>query len=210
MSKILAVLPLALTMNLGPQIITNITLLTTKNPVKKLVCFLTAALVSSTVITMVAFLLFSLLNTAPKVSNNPSTAQRIVDFVFVGLLVILIVRTFLRRKKKEVPRWLSEIEDASPRRVFVIALMLFSFMPTDLVAMVTVAGYLARNNLHYYSVFPFIALTMILASLPLLSYLLFRKPAQRVMPRVRNWLDTNAWVVNEVVLVFFICMILFT
>jgi len=210
MSKILAVLPLALTMNLGPQIITNITLLTTKNPVKKLVCFLTAALVSSTVITMVVFLLLSLLNTSPKVSNNPSTAQRIVDFVFVGLLVILIVRTFLRRKKKEVPRWLSEIEDASPRRVFVIALMLFSFMPTDLVAMVTVAGYLARNNLHYYSVFPFIALTMILASLPLLSYLLFRKPAQRVMPRVRNWLDTNAWVVNEVVLVFFICMILFT
>jgi hypothetical protein len=210
MSKILAVLPLALTMNLGPQIITNITLLTTKNPVKKLLCFLAAALVSSTVITMVAFLLFSLLNTAPKVSSNPSTAQRIADFVFVGLLVILIVRTFLRRKKKEEPRWLSEIEDASPRRVFVIALMLFSFMPTDLVAMITVAGYLARNKLHYYSVFPFIALTMILASLPLISYLLFRRPAQRVMPRVQYWLDTNSWVVNEVVLVFFICMILFT
>jgi len=52
--------------------------------------------------------------------------------------------------------------------------------------------------------------TMILASLPLILYLLFRKPAQRVMPRVQHWLDTNAWVVNEVVLVFFICMILFT
>ena len=210
MSKIIAVLPLALTMNLGPQIITNITLLTTKNPVKKLLCYLASALISSTAITMVAFLLFDLMNTTPKVSGNPSTAQRIADLVFIALLVFLMVRTFRGRKKKEEPRWLSTIEDASPKRVFVIALMLFSFMPTDLVAMITVAGYLARNKLHFYSVFPFIALTMILASLPLIFYLLFRKRAQRVMPRVQHWLDANAWVVNEVVLVFFICMILFT
>jgi Sap, sulfolipid-1-addressing protein len=210
MSKFLAVLPLALTMNLGPQIITNITLVTTKNPVKKLFCYLASALVSSTVITMLAFVLFDLLNTSPKVSNNPSTAQRAVDLVFVGLLVFLIVRTFLKRKKREIPRWLSEIEDASPRRVFIIGLMLFSFMPTDLITMITVAGYLARNKLHFYAVLPFIALTMILASLPLLFYLLFRKPAQKIMPQVQDWLDTNAWIVNEVVLVFFICMILFT
>jgi len=209
-SKILAVLPLALTMNLGPQIIANITLVTTKNPVKKLLCYLAAALVSSTVITLVAFVILDLLNTTPKVSNNPSTAQNIVDYVFVGLLVILIVRTFLKRKTKEEPKWLSTIEDASPKRVFVLGLMLFSFMPTDLVAMITVAGYLARNNLHFYSVFPFIALTMILASIPLLSYLLFRKQAKKVLPRVQSWLDTHAWIVNEVVLVFFICMILFT
>lgn len=206
----LAVLPLALTMNLGPQIVTNITLLTTVNPVRKLLCFLTAALISSTAITMVAFIIFKLIHLSPKASSSPGTGQKVADLIFVGLLVVLMIKTFLERKKHKVPKWLSEIESASPRRVFVIALMLFSFMPTDLVAMITVAGYLARHDMHFYSVFPFIALTLLLASLPLLAYLLFRKPAQRVMPKVQRWLDANAWIVNEVVLVFFICMILFT
>lgn len=197
-------------MNLGPQIITNITLLTTKNPVKKILYFLAAAFVATTVITLAVFILLNLLNASPRANAGPSSTQKVVDWVFVGLLVVLIVKTFLERKKKKVPKWLSEIETASPGRVFVLALMLFSFMPTDLVAMVTVAGYLARNKLHFYSVFPFVALTMLLASLPLLSYLVFKKRAERVMPRVQKWLDANAWVVNEVVLVFFICMILFT
>jgi hypothetical protein len=210
MTRILAVLPMALTMNLGPQIITNITLLTVDNPVKKLLCFLAGALVSSTTITMIAFIVIKLINVTPKVSGNTSTTQQVVDLIFVALLLFLMVRTFLKRKKREEPRWLSGVENATPKKVFVLSLMLFSFMPTDLIAMITVAGYLVRSKLHFYSVFPFIGLTLLIASLPLLAYLLFRKPAERVMPGVRDWLDKNAWVVNEVVLVFFVCMILFT
>lgn len=68
MSKILAVLPFALTMNLGPQIIAAITLVTTKNPVKKSLYYLAAVLIVATSITFVAFLVFGLLKT-----STPST-----------------------------------------------------------------------------------------------------------------------------------------
>ena len=36
-------------------------------------------------------------------------------------------------------------------------------------------------------------------ALPVLSYLLFRRRAQRVMPKVRDWMNINSWLVNIIV-----------
>lgn len=122
----------------------------------------------------------------------------------------MAVRVFLKRKKIEKPKWLSRIQEADPKRVFLLGLMLYSFMPTDLVSTLTVGQYLALHKMRFYAAIPFLALTLLIAALPVLSYLLFKKRAEAVMPRVQGWLDTNAWIVNEVVIVFFIVMILFT
>jgi hypothetical protein len=47
------------------------------------------------------------------------------------------------------------------------------------------------------------------AALPVLFYLLFRRRAQRLMPQIRNWMNTHSWLVNIIVCAIFIALILF-
>jgi threonine/homoserine/homoserine lactone efflux protein len=209
MSKILAVLPFAITMNAGPQIIAAITLITTNKPVKKSLCYLAAVLIVATSITLIAFFIFSLVKTSTQVGGK-SEASRILDYVFAGLLALLAVRVFLKRKRIEKPKWMSRIQEADSKRVFLLGLMLYTFMPTDLVSTLTVGQYLALHKLHFYDALPFVTLTLLIAALPILSYLIFKKRAERAMPSVQRWLDSNSWIINEAVIVFFIVMILFT
>jgi hypothetical protein len=42
-----------------------------------------------------------------------------------------------------------------------------------------------------------------------LAYLLFRRRAQRVMPKVRDWMNINSWLVNIIVYIVFNLLILF-
>lgn len=209
MSKILAVLPLALTMNLGPQILTAIALVTTRDPVKKSFYYLAAVLLAATSVTLISFFVFGMLKTHQQTGAKTTTGH-VLDYVFVGLLAILAVRVFLKRKEIEKPKLLSRIQEADSRQVFTVGLMLYSFFPTDLVSCLTVGSYLASQKMHFYAAFPFLALTLLIAALPVLSYLMFEKQAKAVMPKVQEWLDSHAWIVNEAVIVFFICMILFT
>ena len=55
---------------------------------------------------------------------------------------------------------------------------------------------------------PFIVVTVLVAALPLLLYLLFHRRAQRLLPKVRDWMNTNSWLVNIIVYVVFILLIL--
>ena len=47
------------------------------------------------------------------------------------------------------------------------------------------------------------ALTLLLLGLPLIGLLVLGSRADAVLPKVRDWMSNNAWVVSEVVLVFF-------
>ena len=49
---------------------------------------------------------------------------------------------------------------------------------------------------------------MLIAALPLLLYLLFQRRAKRIMPRVRDWMNSNSWLVNIIVCGVFILLIL--
>ena len=46
---------------------------------------------------------------------------------------------------------------------------------------------------------PFVGTMILIAVLPVLSYLLFRRQAQLVMPKVREWMNRNSWPVNIIV-----------
>jgi len=59
MTKILALLPLALTMNLGPQIITAIVVLTGQKPVKKSLIYLAGIAIAIAMAGFAAFLIFN-------------------------------------------------------------------------------------------------------------------------------------------------------
>lgn len=103
---------------------------------------------------------------------------------------------------------MASIQDASSKRIFSMGLLLYSIFPSDFVVLLTVGQYMARNKMNYFSIFQFFALTLLIAAIPLLSFLLFKKRAERLMPRIQTWLDSNGWIINEIVIVFFIVMLL--
>jgi len=74
--------------------------------------------------------------------------------------------------------------------------------------LVTVGVNLAQNNASLHDALPFVAATVLIAALSVLSYLLFRRRAQRTMPKMRDWMNTNSWLVNIIVYVVFIYLIL--
>ena len=80
--------------------------------------------------------------------------------------------------------------------------------PSDLVILVTVGVNLAQNNASLVGALPFMVATILIAALPVLSYLLFRHRAKRLMPKVRDWMNTNSWLVNIIVYAVFIVLIL--
>jgi hypothetical protein len=80
--------------------------------------------------------------------------------------------------------------------------------PSDLVILVTVGVNLAQNNASLLGAMSFIAATILIAALPVLSYLLFRRRAELAMPKVRDWMNTHSWLVNIIVYVVFILLIL--
>jgi hypothetical protein len=55
---------------------------------------------------------------------------------------------------------------------------------------------------------PFIAATVLIAALPLLTYLLFRRRAELAMPKVRDWMNAKSWLVNIIVCGIFVTLIL--
>ena len=55
---------------------------------------------------------------------------------------------------------------------------------------------------------PVKCLTTLIAALPLFFYVLFRHRAVRVMPKIREWMNTNSWLVNIGVYAIFIALIL--
>jgi hypothetical protein len=74
--------------------------------------------------------------------------------------------------------------------------------------MLTVGVNLEQNDGSVLDAAPFIAATVAVAALPLLGFLLFHRRAQRVLPRVRDWMNTHSWLVNIVVYLIFIALIL--
>jgi hypothetical protein len=195
-------------MNLGPQIITAIVVITGQKPVKKSLIYLAGIAIAIAAVGFAAFLIFNFVNEGGT-SSGQSTASSALDYVFAGLLAVLGIWVFTQRKKAQKPKWMASVQDASSKRIFTMGLLLYSFFPSDFVVLLTVGQYMAKNKMHYYSIFPFFALTLLIAAIPLLSFLLFKKRAERVMPRIQTWLDSNGWVINEVVIVFFIVMLLF-
>jgi hypothetical protein len=46
------------------------------------------------------------------------------------------------------------------------------------------------------------------ASSPALAVAMLGSRAQTLLPKIRDWMNTNSWIVSEVVIVFFIFIIL--
>jgi Sap, sulfolipid-1-addressing protein len=206
----LAILPLAITMNAGPQIMSAIIFVTAPKPLKLSAYFLAGVVIAVTVGVTITYTLASALGNGIALgdSSNGGSLGNLIQYLLVGLLVFLSIKNYVGRETIEPPRWLGALQNAGPRTAFTTGLLLLSVFPSDFVILVTVGVNLAQNNASLLAAVPFIAATVFIAALPVLSYLLFRRRAQRVMPKVRAWMNTNSWLVNIIVYVIFIVLIL--
>jgi hypothetical protein len=203
-------LPLAITMMAGPQIMSAIVLVTGKDPVKPSLAFVVAVAIAATSGILIFFGLASLLGDKLSLndSSGPSTASKVIELVLVGLLILASIKTYLGRETSEPPKWMGTLQDASPGKAFKLGLMLILLMPSDLVIMLTTGLHLQSHELSASAAWGLIALTVLIAALPILGYLLFRKRAMVAMPKVRSWMSTNSWLVNIIVFGIFIVLIL--
>jgi hypothetical protein len=206
----LQVLPLAITMNAGPQILSAIIFVTAQKPLKLSAYFLAGVAIAVSVGVTITYTLATALGNSVSLGSSSESGSigNVIQYLLVGLLVFLAIKTYVRRESIEPPRWLGTLQNATPRTAFTTGLLLLSVFPSDFVILLTVGMNLAQNNASLLAAVPFIAATIFIAALPVLSYLLFHRRAQRVMPKVRDWMNTNSWLVNIIVYVIFILLIL--
>jgi len=206
----LQILPLAITMMAGPQIMSAIIFVTALKPLKLSAAFIAGAAIGSTVGLAITFILATLLGNSISLGDpsNKGSTGHMIQYLLVGLLVFLAIKSFVRRETSEPPRWLGTLQNAKPTTAFTTGLLLLSVFPSDFIVLVTVGVNLAQNDASLLAALPFLALTVFIAALPALFYLLFHRRAQQVMPKVRNWMNTNSWLVNIIVYVIFIWLIL--
>jgi threonine/homoserine/homoserine lactone efflux protein len=202
---VLAVLPLAFVMIAGPQIISAIMLATGRDARRNSLAFLAGAALAITVGTMVAYWLFRLVDISARPTSK-GTVGTVIDWLVIALLLLLVGRTYLRRKTAKSPRWMGRLQTADAAFSFRLGLLLFLVMPTDILTMLTVGASLARGGDPWWQGLPFVVLTLLLVGLPLVDLLLLGKRAQVLLPKVRDWVSTHSWVISEAVLVFFLAL----
>jgi threonine/homoserine/homoserine lactone efflux protein len=206
----LDILPLAITMMVGPQIMSAIIFLTTSKPVKISTAFLAGVAIATIVGLVVLLTVVSLLGNGVSLGEPSKEVSigKLIQYVLVGLLVALAVKNYLRRETVEPPRWLGALQSADWKRALMTGVLMIWLMPGDIIVMLTVGVNLVHNDAGLVAALPFIGATLLVAALPLLLYLLFHRRAQRLMPRVRDWMNTHSWLLNIITCVVFIALIL--
>jgi hypothetical protein len=206
----LQILPLAITMMAGPQIVTAIILVTTPKPIPVSLAFLTGVAIAATVGTTIAWIIANLLGNAIDFgdSGDNTSTGHIIQYALVGLLVLFALKNWRGRATAEPPKWLGTLMDADWKRALKTALLLIFCMPSDIVVMFTVGMNLSHGGAEWYEVIPFLVATVLIAALPFLGYVLFRRRAQVAMPKMRDWMNIHSWLVNIGVAGIFILLII--
>jgi hypothetical protein len=201
------ILPLAITMMAGPQIMSDIAFITGRRPVPVAGAFVLAVALAAAAGTAIALGLVSVLGIDLGSESDLGSVGTIIELALVALLILASTKNVIRRETIEPPKWLGTLQQAGPRKAFTTGLLVILLMPSDIAIMLTVGTHLDHTHSSFVDALPFIGATVLVAALPLLGYLLFRQRAQALMPKVRDWMNDNAWAVNVIVYAIFIVLI---
>jgi hypothetical protein len=201
----LRVVPLAIVMVAGPQIISAFFLATTEQARRNSIAYVTGAGLATVVETSILFFIARGLDLQSKPSGG-STGW--LDYVIAALIVVAGIRVFRRREVSEPPKWMGRLSSATPGFSFRLGFFLFVIMPTDILTMTTVAMTLARDEATLLRAIPFYFVTVMLIGTPLMILLLLGDRAESLLPRIRAWMSDHSWIVSESVLVIFLILTL--
>ncbi|MFL5827985.1 MAG: GAP family protein [Thermoleophilaceae bacterium] len=202
MGSLVQLMPLAFVMVAGPQILSPIFLATSAGWRRNSMAYVAGAALSIAIVVVATYFIVKGLKSTSSASKK--TKSDVIDYVILGLLAFLIVRTYLTRKTAKKPKWMERLQRATPRFAFELGFVLLGFFPTDIASSVAVGSRLAGHNEPLWHGVGFYVLTLFLISIPALMVLLLGKRAEVALPKVRDWMDTNSWVVSELVLLLFV------
>jgi hypothetical protein len=195
--NILKILPMAFVMIAGPQILSAIFLATSANWRRNSGAYIAGAALSITAIVTIAYFVSS-------GASDAGASNNTLDIVVLVLLVAAAVHTFLARKTAKPPKWMGKLQAASPKLSFKLGFLLLGVFPTDILTSWAVGTYLASHGDPWWHYLPFVLLTLFFLGLPAILLLTFGQRAQAFLPKVRDWMNTNSWIVSEIVIAFFI------
>jgi len=190
-------LSLAFVMVAGPQILSSIFLATSKEWKANSFLFCFGALLAVALIFTAGFLLSD-------GASNQGAPDSTISIIIVVLLVLAAIHTFLTRKTAKPPKWMGKLEDANPKFSFKLGFLLLGFFPTDLLTSFSLGALAASQDEPWTSGLGFILLTVLLLALPVLGLLAFGERAERALPKVRDWMNANSWIISEIVIALFI------
>jgi Sap-like sulfolipid-1-addressing protein len=205
----LAVLPLAVTMMAGPQILSAFLFVTSESAVVVSSAFLAGVVIAVTAGVAVTSWLAGAIGLGGQPGGAAGPAATVVQIGLVVLLIVLALKNWVGRASAEPPPWLGALLSAGPGKAFTTGLLLAGLFPSDLLVMLTVGVNLAATGAPFTAALPFIGVTVLIAASPLLCYLFFRRRAEVLMPKVRDWMTVRSWLVNIFVCLFFVLLILF-
>ena len=201
--NLLTALPMAFVMVAGPQMVTAIMLATSKRPKPNSLAFLAGVSAATTLGLTIFYVIADAIHPDSGASSTGSTT---LNVVCVLLLVVLVGLVYRRRGNTDPPGWMTKLQDADPAFALRMGFVLFAVMPSDLITMFSVSNLLAHANDPWWHTLGFMALTVVFAGLPLLLLVAMGRRAEATLPKVRNWMSDNSWIVNEIVIGFFLLM----
>ncbi|MGH2984651.1 MAG: GAP family protein, partial [Solirubrobacterales bacterium] len=112
------------------------------------------------------------------------------------------------RKTAEPPSWMGKLQTATPKFAFWLGFALLGFFPSDLLTSISVGGYLSAQGSPLWYALGFLGLTLLLLGLPAQLLLIMGSRAEAFLPKVRDWMNENSWIVNELVLALFVAIVI--
>jgi Sap, sulfolipid-1-addressing protein len=199
--SILQVLPLALVMVAGPQILSSIFFATSENWRGNSAAYVLGAALSISIVVTLAFFLSS-------GASDQGASNDALYYVILALLLFGMWHAFRSRKTAEPPKWMGKLQTASPRFCFVLGFLLLGVFPSDLVTSISIGSFLSTKGDPWWHYVFFLALTLLFLALPALLVLVLGRRAQEFLPKVRDWMNANSWIVNELVLLLFVGIVI--
>ena len=199
------ILPLAFVMVAGPQIISAFFFATSESWAKASAAYVLGAALSITLVVSAAYLLA---NGASSSSDSGDSGLSTLDYVVLALLVFAAVHTFRSRHQTEPPKWMGKLQTATPKMTFVLGFLLLGFFPSDIVTSISVGSFLASHGDSWWEALPFIGLALLFLAMPALLVAAVGARAQAFLPKARDWMNRNSWIISEFVIVLFIVIVL--
>ena len=197
----LSLLPMAFVMVAGPQVLSAIFLATSENWRANSAAYIAGAATAITIFVTAAFFLIH-------GARNGGESLKGVDIGILVVLALLMLRTYLRRAESEPPKWMGRLQSANAGFSFKLGFLLLGVFPTDIATSIAMGAYAGNHSDSWFQCLPFIVLTLLFLATPSLLLLILGSRAHALLPKVRDWMTDNSWVVNEIVLAFFVAITL--
>src|SRR5688572_24293175 len=118
------VLPLAIAMMAGPQIISALVFITTEKPVKVSLAYIGGIALATTLGVYAVFLLFRFVFPDINVPDSgANSGASLIEVLLVAALAFLAIRSYTNRADSKPPEWLNKLTESTPGRAFKLGLL---------------------------------------------------------------------------------------